>query len=127
MNHGNRIAGEVRLRFRDRDRGWRHPKDLPDEELPDSLRFPMLLQGMPGHGHRKPLRQAAGVSSLRRDGYRSLRYDQPELIGTKGNLTEAFCAMQDELGRNLVLTDGLYRCPKCGGMSLRFVATTLFD
>lgn len=54
-------------------------------------------------------------------------YDQPELIGTKGNLTEAFCAMQDELGRNLVLTDGLYRCPKCGGMSLRFVATTLFD
>lgn len=54
-------------------------------------------------------------------------YDQPELIGTKGTLNEAFWSMQHELGRDLVLTDGLYRCPKCNGMSLRFVATMLFD
>jgi hypothetical protein len=54
-------------------------------------------------------------------------YDQPELIGTLGTLTKASCAMQYELGRDLVLTDGLYRCPKCNRMSLRFVATTLFD
>lgn len=54
-------------------------------------------------------------------------YDQPELIGTRGTVTVASCWMQHELGRDLVLTDGLYRCPKCEGMSLRFVAYMLFD
>jgi len=28
--------------------------------------------------------------------------------------------MKAELGRELVLTDGKYRCPKCGKMSLEF-------
>lgn len=54
-------------------------------------------------------------------------YDQPELIGTRGSVKEASWSMQHELGRDLVLTDGLYRCPKCKGMSLRFVVTGLFD
>lgn len=54
-------------------------------------------------------------------------YDQPELIGTRGTATVASCSMQYELGRNLVLTDGLYCCPKCESMSLRFVAYMRFD
>lgn len=54
-------------------------------------------------------------------------YDQPELIGTRGTVTVASWWMQHELGRDLVLTDGLYRCPKCEGMSLRFVVSVLFD
>lgn len=48
-------------------------------------------------------------------------YDQTELIGCRGALTEASCWMQEGIGRDLVLTDGLYRCPRCNRMSLRFI------
>jgi hypothetical protein len=54
-------------------------------------------------------------------------YDQPELIGALGPLTQASWSVRDSLGRDLVLTNGRYRCPKCADMSLSFSATGLFD
>lgn len=52
--------------------------------------------------------------------YDLLPYDDPQLIGTLGNRNLAEWNMQDSLGRELVLTDGTYKCPKCGKMSLIF-------
>jgi len=50
-------------------------------------------------------------------------YDDPQLSDSPGlrNVAEWNMGnMEDRLGRKLVLTDGKYRCPKCGNMSLSF-------
>lgn len=47
-------------------------------------------------------------------------YDDPRLSDSPGQHTVAEWSMQDELGRDLRLTDGNYRCPKCGKLTLRF-------
>ena len=47
-------------------------------------------------------------------------YDDPRLLGAVGRHRVADWYMELELGRELVLTDGKYRCPKCGKMSLEF-------
>lgn len=47
-------------------------------------------------------------------------YDQPELIGTRGTHDGVNWSMEDEPGRNMVLTNGNYLCPACQGLSLRF-------
>jgi Zn finger protein HypA/HybF involved in hydrogenase expression len=47
-------------------------------------------------------------------------YDDPRLLGAAGRHMVADWYMKAELGRELVLTDGKYRCPKCGKMSLEF-------
>lgn len=52
-------------------------------------------------------------------------YDDTRLIGSLGNRKVDQWNVQARLGRELILTDGKYRCPKCGGMSLEFVGPTL--
>ncbi len=47
-------------------------------------------------------------------------YDDPRLLGTPGNHHVAQWRVIRQLDRNLVLTDGKYKCPKCGKMSLEF-------
>ncbi len=50
-------------------------------------------------------------------------YDDPRLSASPGreNVAEWNMGdMEDRLGRELVLTDGKYKCPKCGKMSLEF-------
>ena len=52
-------------------------------------------------------------------------YDDPSLSKSPGDHLVASWNMQDQLGRELVLTDGKYRCPKCGKMTLEFVDSGL--
>jgi DNA-directed RNA polymerase subunit RPC12/RpoP len=47
-------------------------------------------------------------------------YDDPRLQGAPGKHNVAEWNMKSQLGRKLVLTDGRYRCSKCGKMSLQF-------
>lgn len=47
-------------------------------------------------------------------------YDETTLLGRAGKHTVAEWNMQEELGRELKLTDGKYKCPKCGKMTLGF-------
>jgi len=47
-------------------------------------------------------------------------YDDPELSQDRGDEIIAEWNMEDELGRNLVLTDAHYKCPRCGEFSLVF-------
>lgn len=55
-------------------------------------------------------------------------YDDPRLAGPPGYGKVASWDMQEELGRNLVLTDGRYKCPSCNKMDLEFFDTfELFD
>jgi DNA-directed RNA polymerase subunit RPC12/RpoP len=55
-------------------------------------------------------------------------YDNPQLLGSAGEHTVAEWNIEGRLGRGLILTDGSYRCPKCGKMTLRFSDTGLcFD
>jgi hypothetical protein len=56
-----------------------------------------------------------------------LAYDQPELVGIKGEKDVVEWAMEDELGRDLKLTNGLYLCPGCGNFSLRFRVKARWD
>jgi hypothetical protein len=49
-----------------------------------------------------------------------IAYDDPRLSGAPGHHYVAEWDMQEQLGRELVLTDGKYMCPKCGRMSLEF-------
>lgn len=56
-----------------------------------------------------------------------ISYDQPKLIGVKGEQNVVHWAMVRELGRDLELTDGLYWCPVCEDMSLRFFISSLYD
>ena len=56
---------------------------------------------------------------------RVIPYDDPALC----EKTSAQCVfewnVEQELGRRLILTDAKYRCPNCGGLSLRFSDTDL--
>jgi hypothetical protein len=47
-------------------------------------------------------------------------YDDARLIGTVGDREVADWNIQDDLGRELVLTNGTYKCARCGEMSLTF-------
>ncbi len=47
-------------------------------------------------------------------------YDDPRLSTSPGQQHVAEWDMEVQLGRTLVLTDGRYRCPRCGEMSLEF-------
>jgi predicted RNA-binding Zn-ribbon protein involved in translation (DUF1610 family) len=47
-------------------------------------------------------------------------YDDARLSQAPGRHVVAEWRMQEQLGRNLVLTDGNYKCPSCGMVSLRF-------
>lgn len=53
-------------------------------------------------------------------------YDDPRLCESPGNNIITDWNMHEQLGRKLVLTDGKYRCPKCGKMSLEFVDGGLY-
>jgi Zn finger protein HypA/HybF involved in hydrogenase expression len=55
-------------------------------------------------------------------------YDDDSLVGVKGQYEVAGWNMEEELGRQLSLTDGTYRCPKCNALTLRFEHTGIcFD
>lgn len=55
-------------------------------------------------------------------------YDDPRLSLTRGENEVASWYMFDGLGRELILTDGKYKCPTCGKMTLSFVNSGLhFD
>lgn len=47
-------------------------------------------------------------------------YDDPRLSGPTGRTTVTEWNMVQELGRNLKLSDGSYRCPQCNQMTLHF-------
>ena len=53
-------------------------------------------------------------------------YDAPELVGKRGR-RKVFSWDMEELGRDLLLTDGRYLCPACQKMQLRFEKTGLWD
>lgn len=54
-------------------------------------------------------------------------YDDPRLCDAPGKRQVAQWCMQHQLGRDLMLTDGNYRCPKCGNMTLRFIFRGCWD
>jgi hypothetical protein len=54
-----------------------------------------------------------------------LPFDDPRLAGAPGDHAVAEWNVENSLGRVLVLTDGTYRCPRCGQNTLRFVDTGL--
>jgi hypothetical protein len=47
-------------------------------------------------------------------------YDDPRLVETPGPRVVAQWNVREQLGRELILTDGNYRCPKCNRMTLHF-------
>ncbi len=49
-----------------------------------------------------------------------ISYDDPRLLQSPGNKKLVDWKTQEKLGRELVLTDGNYLCPKCSTMSLQF-------
>lgn len=49
-----------------------------------------------------------------------ISYDDPRLSESPGERAVAEWNMQEQLGRELMLTDGNHMCPKCSKMSLRF-------
>jgi len=54
-----------------------------------------------------------------------ISYDDPTLSGRAGKCTVTSWNMQVQLGRELKLTNGNYRCPQCGQMTLRFADSGL--
>jgi len=54
-------------------------------------------------------------------------YDDPRLSESPGESVVTSWNMQEQLGRELVLTDAKYKCPKCGRMSLAFRLTMVWD
>ena len=50
-------------------------------------------------------------------------YDDPQLAGSLGDEIVAEWNMEEQLGRNLRLTDGSYTCPRCSKKTLRFVGS----
>ena len=54
-------------------------------------------------------------------------YDHPSLAGSPGENEVASWNMREELGRELKLTDGNYKCPRCGQITLRFERIGFFD
>ena len=53
-------------------------------------------------------------------------YDSRKLSGSKGQYIVADWNVREQLGRTLKLTDGTYKCPRCGEMTLRFQEGDLF-
>lgn len=51
---------------------------------------------------------------------KAIPYDDPTLSEFAGEHTVVSWNMKEKLGRVLELTDGNYRCPQCGRMTLRF-------
>ena len=47
-------------------------------------------------------------------------YDDPSLSKTPGRQRVTSWNESEQLGRELVLTNGKYKCPKCGKMALTF-------
>lgn len=47
-------------------------------------------------------------------------YDDPRLVESAGPHIVAEWNIEAELGRPLSLTDGNYKCPRCGRMTLKF-------
>lgn len=57
-----------------------------------------------------------------------ISYDDPSLSLVSGKNVVASWNMREQLGRELILTDGKYKCPSCGKMTLSFVNSGLcFD
>lgn len=55
-----------------------------------------------------------------------IAYDNALLIGDKGNqVVESWC-VQNKIDRELILTNGTYKCPKCKNKSLHFESGMLF-
>jgi len=52
-------------------------------------------------------------------------YDDPLLSEIPGKNVVTDWNVQEQLGRVLLLTDGKYRCPQCGQMTLSFVETDM--
>jgi len=52
--------------------------------------------------------------------YKNHSIDDPTLSEFAGEYTVVSWNMHEKLGRVLELTDGNYRCPQCGLMTLRF-------
>lgn len=52
-------------------------------------------------------------------------YDDPRLLGSKGKRTVAEWNVEESLGRDLVLTNGSYKCPNCNNMALTFIDSGL--
>lgn len=53
-------------------------------------------------------------------------YDDPSLSQRSGRLTVVSWDMKQQLGRDLALTNGRYRCPQCNQMTLRFTDSRLY-
>jgi hypothetical protein len=47
-------------------------------------------------------------------------YDDKSVIGAEGENVVADWNLQGKLSRELILTDGNYKCPKCRNMTLHF-------
>lgn len=47
-------------------------------------------------------------------------YDDPRMSDSPGLHTLAGWNLKEKIGREVVLTDGNYRCPKCNNLSLKF-------
>ena len=60
-------------------------------------------------------------------GEKIVAYDDPSLAGTPGGSDFFSWNLARELGRSPRLSDGTYRCPKCGQTRLRFEATGFWD
>ena len=67
---------------------------------------------------KKPRCPDCGAANL-------MPYDDHRLVGSRGERAVAEWHMEERLGRELVLTDGSYKCPKCGEMTLQFADTGL--
>ena len=52
-------------------------------------------------------------------------YDDSSLLEAPGEHTVANWNMDEQLGRELILTDGSYKCPQCGQMTLHFMDSGL--
>ena len=53
-------------------------------------------------------------------------YDDPRVVGSPGENIVSEWNVEEHLGRELTLTDGSYKCPKCEKMTLRFTDTGVF-
>jgi len=60
-------------------------------------------------------------------GERIAPYDDPSLAGEAGRSSVFDWNVESEIGRTARLTDGAYRCPKCGELRLRFHAEGFWD
>jgi hypothetical protein len=54
-------------------------------------------------------------------------YDDPTLSECTGKRTVVSWNMEEQLGRDLKLTNGKYQCPECGKMTLRFTECSQWD